>query len=562
MQKFWLWGAVLAAMGFAAVSGMHLTSAPQAYPRQIVPAQEPGKFRVLPYLQHPTSDAMSILWLSEKNAIAELEVEGVGYFYSTPELATALVYSEAEKKYIHSEQNLGQLHADLAKDTLPTLPYRHRIRVTGLAANQEYTYHVRQAGQPTFTARFKTAPHLTQASHIRFVVMSDMETQPESTGHFAIWGQSDPKQPLATTHESLKRPYLLDQTTGYQQTLKAVAEFSPHLCLIAGDLTAKGGRQLDWDEFWRHIAGAWGQLASQTAILPVMGNHDLYWHPEQDAPYHAAAVQRAYQKWQSYWEVPDNQASLVTAKGRYYRIDYGPVSIISLDSTNGDDQDVTKDTNLLLNGQAAGVPDFNPGSEQWQWAEQQLKDAQAKGQIIFVQWHHMAYGTGLHSLASGWAGIERGQDKHSGQAMRVYHPLMRQYGVVAVFSGHNELLETLQLDGVQYWDVGFSGDGLRGPGARPMTNDMPFDYLPQHAKPTHWSAHGDASEIWQGQRLIKGGKHYGFLAVSVEPITHADARYKITMQPHYSLPILDQTGQFTGKFSQLQYDKQVSVLHK
>lgn len=551
----WISVTVVAMLGIVSVGATWQANS-KPHPRKILPAQPEGQFRVLPYLQHPSADAISILWFSDQKAIAELEVEGVGYFYSEPQLAKDLIYSAAEKNYIHGPKNLSKLHGDLAKGTLPSVPYRHRIRVMGLKPNQIYTYHVRQAGQPTFTSRFQTAPNRKEGQSIRFVVMSDMETEPESTGQFTTWTQSDPYQPLAATHSSLERRYLVDQTTGYQQTLKAVAQFNPQLCLIAGDLTAKGGRQLDWDEFWRHMAGQWGQLASHTTLLPVMGNHDLYWHPNQSAPYDQASVQRAYAKWRTYWEVPETGAKLPSAKGRYYRLDYGPVTIISLDSTNGHDQNALQDTNLLLDGRASGVPDFNPNSEQWQWAEQQLQQAKVQGQIIFVQWHHMAYGTGIHSLPSGWAGIAQGQDKHSGQAMRVYHPLMRKYGVVAVFSGHNELLETVEVDGVQYWDVGFSGDGLRGPMFE-KNKLYPYAQLPKHAQDSHWSAHTHAQEIWQGKQLLSGGKHYGFLAVKIDPQPDDPSAYQISMQPHYSLPQLDEQGHFTGKFILKTYNKKV-----
>ncbi len=58
----------------------------------------------------------------------------------------------------------------------------------------------------------------------------------------------------------------------------------------------------------------------------------------------------------------------------------------------------------------------------------------------------------------------------------------------------------MRLDGVRYWDVGYAGDGLRGPGYAPTTLYVPFDLLPQEAQATHWSAHGDVPEIWEGDQ--------------------------------------------------------------
>lgn len=525
-------------------------------PQQLAPATH---YRVYPYLQNPTEDAITIMWLSEDDQAVTVSVDGVGEFKSQPMMAKDLNYSPAEVAYIHGEKNFGKIFADLEQDQAPTLPYQHRIRVTGLQADTQYTYRVGSDQAEPFVAQFKTAPLPQSRSAINFVVMADMETEPESTQKTVAWAANATALggwKLASDPSTYQRQYLVDQTQGYQQTLKYAASLAPRLWLIAGDLVEKGGRQLDWDEFWRHAAGEWGQLASSTPILPVLGNHENYWHPSEGG-YSAAAARRAYDKWQSYFELPDNGASDPRHQERYYRVDYGPVSFIHLDSSNGDDSDPAKDTNLSLNGHEAQVPDFNVGSEQWRWAERQLADARSKGQIIFVQWHHMAYGTGVHSLISGTAGIANNQDSQSGLAMRVYHELMRQYGVTAVFSGHNELLETVTLDGVHYWDVGIAGDGLRGPGYVPTTDYVPFDLLPEQAQATHWSAHGDANEVWQGSRLVAGGKHYGFLHVKVEPSTAG--QYRVIFEPRYSLPVSNAKGQATGEFSQEIYDHVIQV---
>lgn len=515
-----------------------------------VKIQEGADFRIFPYLQHPRPDGMTLMWFTEQAMPSEVEVEGIGRFYATPTLATALDYSPAEQQYLRTQ----------GAQQPRQVPYQHRVQLKGLKPQTRYLYHVYQAGQRVFSASLNTAPLQGAQTPLQLVVMSDMETQPESSGQASAWSKSDPLRPMHTDPHSNTRKYLVDQTTGYRQTLAAAAKLQPDLWLISGDLTAKGGRQLDWDEFWQHAAGQWGQLASSTVILPVMGNHDNYWHPEYSTPYHAEAVKRAYAKWRSYWDMPSNQASQSHYQQRYYRTDYGPITLISLDSSNGDDRDVQRDSNLLLDGHAAGVPDFNIGSEQWQWAEQQLHAAAAQGQIIFVQWHHMAYGTGLHSFASGWAGLANSEDKHSGLPMRIYHPLMQKYGVVAVFSGHNEILETVSLDGVQYWDVGFSGDGLRGSGDASSTDHIPWDLLPKAAQESHWSAHANMPEVWQGQQLLSGGKHYGFLSVQIEP-RPKQRDYEIVMQAHYALPITDAQGAFTGQFSPQLYPKKV-VVHR
>lgn len=77
------------------------------------------------------------------------------------------------------------------------------------------------------------------------------------------------------------------------------------------------------------------------------------------------------------------------------------------------------------------------------------------------------------------------------------------------------------------------------------------------AQATHWSAHGDADEVWQGQRLVAGGKHYGFLHVKVEPTTMG--QYQVVFEPRYSLPVTDALGKTTGEFKTEIYDHVVKV---
>lgn len=516
------------------------------------------EFRVLPYLQDPAPDSISVLWFSETAVSGTLVVGGVGSFVSVPTVATALDYSDAEITYVHGDTNFGDIHAGLAPGTAPSVPNRHAVRVTGLRPDSTYTYTVSQGGS-VFSAELSTAPETGARATVSFAAFADSETEPESTRRQVAWSASAAQvggNKLETDPSTYDRLYPVDQTAGFKATIAHVAQLQPDLLLIAGDLVEKGGRQLDWDEFWRHLAGEWSTVAGWVPVIPALGNHENYWHPDAGA-YSPEAVARAHGKWASYWETPSNGSGDPSHEGRYYRVDFGPVTIITLDSSNGDDSDASRDTNLMIDGRASSVPDFNPGSEQYLWAVSELADAEAGGQVIFVQFHHMAYGTGVHSLVSGTAGSANDEDDQSGRAMRVYHDLFVRYGVTAVFSGHDEVLEYVQLDGVHYWDVGYSGDGLRGPGYAPRTLYVPFDLLPAEAQATHWSAHGDVPEVWNGDQLEGGGKHYGFLYVEVRPAGEHD--YEVVMTPRYSFPLTDENGVATGEFDFRQYPHVVRV---
>ncbi|WOI37561.1 hypothetical protein R1T43_00570 [Alteromonas sp. CI.11.F.A3] len=87
---------------------------------------------------------------------------------------------------------------------------------------------------------------------------------------------------------------------------------------------------------------------------------------------------------------------------------------------------------------------------------------------------------------------------------------------------------------------------------------MQFDLLPLEAQETHWSAHGDAPEVWEGAKLVSSGKHYGFL--EVEDIPSGTDDYEVIMTPRYVFPLMDDTGVVTGEFEQRQYDNVVTIL--
>ncbi|MBY6034789.1 metallophosphoesterase [Marinobacter daepoensis] len=525
-----------------------------------IPTEADSRYHVLPYIQNPSSTEMTVTWFSDSSAAGSVTIEGIGEFTSKPELAEALSYGSSEIEYIHGENNFSDIHSEVAEGEAPAPSYKHSVRINKLTPNTAYEYSVKQPGADTFTSTLTTAPMTGSRQAVRFIAMSDMETEPESTQKTVRWTSNALAiggEKLGTDPDTYKRQYAVDQTSGYKANLKYASERSPNFWVIAGDLVEKGGRQLDWDEFWRHGAGEWGTLASTTPIFPTLGNHENYWHPEAPG-YNSQASMLSYDKWNTYWDLPSNYATDERYEKRYYRADYGPVTLITLDSSNGNDADPSQDTNLMIDGTESRVPDFNPGSEQWNWAVRELADAQAQGQIIFVQFHHTAFGTGVHSMPSGSAGIANGEDNQSGVPMRVYKEIFERYGVTAVISGHDELLEYVRINGVHYWDVGFAGDGLRGPGYPPTTTYVPFDLLPTEAQETHWSAHGDVPEMWNGKQLIDGGKHYGFLEVDVRP--SGDYGYEVIMTPRYVFPVTDENGTPTGDFEHRQYNKVVRIL--
>jgi hypothetical protein len=490
-----------------------------------------GSFRVLPYLQNPTPEAITVRWLSDVGEPGELCLEspyGALRIQSQPWRATTLAYNPFKPEP-------GESH--------PGLPWLHCVRLSRLQPGTKYNYRVRQ-GQAEHSGVLQTAPGPNQP--IRFMVYSDSETEPESSTLPPVdW----PAPPHSNRPAGITK-YVADQTTGYRQNCRVMAGRNPDFVLVTGDLVETGGEQRDWDEFWRHNAGEFGSLASRVPFFPALGNHENFAGP--GGGYTAAGADFATDKFLTYFEVPSNGALKPQQSGRYYRVDYGPITLITLDSSDGLPDKSASDTNHLLSGSRA--PDFNPTSEQYRWLTAQLADAQRKSRFTFVQFHHTMYGSGPHSIPFGHPNFS-GQ---SGIAMRVIRPLLFRYGVDAVFSGHDEMLERSQTTGVEmlpdgstrphsmhFYDVGIGGDGLRGP-------SQGFDN--PHRK---FLVHENAPEVWEGKRLVSGGKHYGHLEVNVNQ--NSAGRWQAEITPVHVFPLLNEAGEVTG-WERRTYDDVVTLL--
>lgn len=532
-------------------------------------------FRVNPYLQQPSSDGMYVTWFTEDDAPSEITVTGPGLdspltLTSEPTFEPVLSYTTAEL-----EQEIDGLEP--GSWLLGDENYKHAIEISDLQPDSTYTYSV-TAGESVFEASFTTAPTAENWDSIRFVALSDSETEPRGRVNRRDWQQG------ALEPESLPRPsaedslwadtlgvsgsrlnYPLTENVGYRNNLEIINSREPDFMLMPGDLVQGGGYQPGWDEFFRHNAGEFDSGLSEYPLLPALGNWENF--GALNGGYGTDADGRfgplfGRDKYHVYFDAPENGTP--EHQDNYYRIDYGPITILTLDSSNGEPDDNrnnygdpgqppqvsgreftepgtdTQQNYTREQYEAAGgtdLADFNPGSPQWNWAIAQLEDARSQGQIIFAQFHHAAYSDGTHGLPMNHVDSS-GQ---GGTPMRQYHPLFEQFGVAAVFSGHSEMFERSFVDedndgvGVLYYDVGVAGDGMRG--ERTDADGNLLNYNPF----SEWSADRSEPELWQEVdgvlQNVAGGKHYGHLEVNVEQLNGGEAQISFT--PVYSFPILD-----------------------
>jgi len=470
-------------------------------------------FRVTPYLQNPSADGLTLVWFSNRGTAGAVrwgpaEGDQVETMASQPAAEDSLAYHPLE---------LDAPDSPLAHPA--TEPFRHEVHLAGVRPGVAYAWQVTQDGA-TATGRFRL-PAATDTA-LRFIAFADSETEPESTGKFSDWPDD----------AGNKRSYLVDQTDGYAANLAVMAERNPAFVAIAGDLVQSGGEQRDWDEFWRHTA----PLAASAFVLPALGNHEYFAGPYEFGRYATEDSERAVAKYRSYFNLPANGSAVADDSERYFAVQYGPVSLISLDLNNGRPNRGDRDTNwhLLGDGEGGKAPGWQPGSRQYRWLKKALQAARRDSAFTFVMFHHCPYSSGPHARPPGeWP---QGDDL-SGVPLRSLTPLFMEYGVDVLLTGHDEMFEHSVVDGEQVladgaraqhrlhvFDVGVGGDGLRGP--------MDGVSNPHRV----FLAHADAPEVYGADgRLLDGGKHYGHLEVNLERST--DGAWRARLDKVYVFPV-------------------------
>ncbi|KAA9300229.1 hypothetical protein F6I03_08465 [Aerococcus sanguinicola] len=574
---------------------------------------EPSQdFRVLPYLQSPSSHSIGLNWVSEFPQAGHAALYLDGKLVDQKEAAvTYLDLAEYTAKEIQQELSFkpgnGQtLSLPQGSWLNSNTNYLNHVAFDNLQANTRYDYVVK-SGDSTYRQSFKTFPDANNWDKLRLIAFSDTETEPLGELENREWelhtitpyapGSEERPGEGSAFHQKFGQQkrngqflvrYPLSQQTALNENLKHIEAAQPDALLIAGDLTQGAGYQPAWDEFFRHFAGEFTDIASSTPLLTALGNWETYaainggyGTPEDPRP---AVISR--NKYHDYFTTPGDPNN-PQYKDSYYRTDIGPVTLLTLDSTKGipdekagayttgkkysesdrmlnpdlwvkqEDPYMTTDTqgSFTLEDYQKGftqlypgakpedsdIPTFNPGTEQWNWVVDQLNDARSKGQIILVQFHHAPYSAGVHGTPPN----HEYADNQSGVAMRVYSPLFEAYGVAAVIAGHDEMFERSWIDsdqdglGFQVFDVGVAADGLRG---EKMVKNEAGNYVPLKYN-THsvWSATANEPEFWQTndqgvKHLIDGGLHYGHLQMDIEKMPYGA---KMIFQPVYVFPILD-----------------------
>ncbi|MBI2303957.1 MAG: metallophosphoesterase family protein [Chloroflexi bacterium] len=181
----------------------------------------------------------------------------------------------------------------------------------------------------------------------------------------------------------------------HRRLVGLIKEAAPDFVINVGDLVENGSRKSDWDTFF----DVERELLVDVPLYPTLGNH------EQNSYLYFAL-----------FDLPGTE--------RWYSFDSGPAHFIALD---------------------VAFSDYKPGSEQYDWLEQDLRQTTRPWKIVYL--HYPPYSFTPF----------RGSELPVREALT---PLFEKYGVQLAFSGHNHHYQRNLVNGVTYIVTGGGGAPL------------------------------------------------------------------------------------------------------
>lgn len=171
------------------------------------------------------------------------------------------------------------------------------------------------------------------------------------------------------------------------------------LAVVVGDLVSNGDSESSWStEFFNYSYPGIMNLIANIPYQACMGNHE-----------------GSGTLFCKYWPYP-----FVSA--RYYSFDYGPAHFTVLDQYTG----------------------YTPGTAQYNWMQNDLATSTKRWKFIVL--HEPGWSAGSHA--------------NNTNVQNYIQPLCEQYGITAVFAGHNHYYARAMVNGIPHLTVGGGGAPL------------------------------------------------------------------------------------------------------
>jgi hypothetical protein len=291
---------------------------------------------------------------------------------------------------------------------------RHVAVVKELKPSTEYKYYVESDGVRSQRYQFRSV--VTRDEPFHFVYLGD--------------GQNSDNQVI------IRRRALY----------KTVIDLNPYFIVCGGDTVEYGtynSFEKTWESFFRQICTTTQGGLPVASTIPhyfAVGNHEIY-DPEHDRYASGGLSGTSMARFKAFCINPDNRSNDPRWNGRYYTFTFGCATFIILD-LNNTSNDSLDNHDKIPDGCS---PDWEPGSEQYNWMIEQLKIAERTSAFTFIFAHPSPYSRGEHGTS------DKGIDYQRGYELRALDPIFRMYGVDAVFSSHDHMVEHCLTGPDGYW---------------------------------------------------------------------------------------------------------------
>jgi len=292
---------------------------------------------------------------------------------------------------------------------------RHVAMIAELIPSTDYEYYVESDDSRSQTYRFRSA--VRRDEPFRFIYLGD--------------GHNDNEQVMAR----------------HRAVYKTAMDLSPNFIVYGGDAVTYGAyssNEKTWESFFRQVCTkTQGGLPAASTICHyfAVGNHDIY-DPMLDKYESGGLAGTSMARIRAFCINPDNESSDLRWHSRYYAFTYGCATFIVLDLNNTSDN-ALDNHDRIPDGYS---PDWEFGSEQYNWMIEQLDTAQRSSVFTFIFSHPSPYSRGVHGTSDKTIDYQRGFE------LRSLDSVFRNYGVDAVFTSHDHMVEHCLTGPEGYWD--------------------------------------------------------------------------------------------------------------
>ncbi len=341
-----------------------------------------------PYLQDFTNDSIKIVWWTD---------------------------TQTERNVVHIVKPVLSTTSATSRQMRGVTFVRHIAMLTGLKPDNEYEYYVES--DITRSQRYQFRSGISRDKPFHFIYLGD--------------GQHVDNQVI------IRRKALY----------KTVMDLKPNLIVCGGDTVEYGtynSYEKTWESFFRQICTATQGGVPVASTIPhyfAVGNHEIY-DPEHDEYASGGLAGASMARFQAFCVNPDNGSNDPRWNGRYYAFTFGCATFIVLD-LNNTSNDSLDNHDKIPDGCS---PDWEPGSEQYRWMIEQLKIAQRTSAFTFIVAHPSPYSRGEHGTS------DKAIDYQRGYELRELDSVFRAYGVDAVFTSHDHMVEHCLTGPEGYWE--------------------------------------------------------------------------------------------------------------